>query len=61
MEASNIVKAIKSIREKSSFREFDESIPDVVTRVDLEIFYQRIMGLVEALELIVPIEETKEA
>ena len=59
MEASNIVQAIKNIKEKSLYREFDESIPDVVTRVDLEMFYQRIMGLVEALEATTPIEETK--
>lgn len=32
MEASNIVQAIKNIKEKSLYREFDESIPDVVTR-----------------------------
>jgi hypothetical protein len=57
MEASNIVQAIKNIKEKSLYREFDESIPDVVTRVDLEMFYQRIMGLVETLEATIPTEK----
>jgi len=51
METSDLVKAINNIKEDCKYREFDESVPEVATYIDCNKFYQRIMGLVELLDI----------
>jgi hypothetical protein len=60
MEAQDIIKTIKSIREKSLYRELDESVQGVVTKVDLNEFYQRVMGVVELFDSISETENSEQ-
>ncbi len=52
METSDLVKAIKNIKEDCKYQEFDESVPEVATYIDCKKFYERIMGLVELLNIV---------
>ena len=50
MEAKNIIKAINDIKEDCKYSEPDESVQKVVTYIDTDKFYQRVMGLINLME-----------
>jgi hypothetical protein len=52
MEGQSIIEAINKIKEDCKYNELDESIQGTVTYIDVDKFYQRVMGLVYLVETV---------
>jgi hypothetical protein len=47
-----IAEVIKKIEKECTYRELDESVQGVVSKIDTDKFYQRVMGIIDMIELI---------